>query len=234
MKPSTVPLTAGGRGAPESVIFDFDGVIVDTEPIHWQAFQAVLAPLDIPFPWEEYIERYMGFDDRDAFREAFRFHGRTLDGDRLAAMIEAKSRSFQEILRKGVRPFPGAVALIEALHARGVPLAISSGALRSDIDPILTVLGISGCFARVVSADEVERSKPDPESYRIAWSSLRQMHAGILTSPGNSLAIEDTPAGIESAKGAGLSVLAVAGSCRREELAKADTVVDSLEAVRIG
>jgi len=194
----------------------------------------VLAPLGIPFPWEEYAERYMGFDDRDAFREAFRVHDRTLAGETLAELIAAKSRAFQEILRKGVRPFPGAVPLIEAIHTRGIPLAISSGALRSDIDPILATLGVAGCFARIVSADEVEKSKPDPESYRLAWSALMRRFPGTLTSPGNSLAIEDTPAGIRSAKGAGLSVLAVAGSCRREELSEADTVVDSLEAVRIG
>lgn len=234
MAPKVVPLSARGLAPPEAVIFDFDGVIVDTEPIHWQAFREVLAPLGIPFPWDEYVERYMGFDDRDAFREAFRVHGRSLAGEPLAELIAAKSLAFQEILRAGVRPFPGAIPLIESIHLRGIPLAISSGALRSDIDPILATLGIAGCFARIVSADEVERSKPDPESYRLAWSDLVRRFPGMLTSPGNSLAIEDTPAGIRSAKGVGLSVLAVAGSYRREELSEADTVVDSLEAVRIG
>lgn len=233
-RPLAVPLSALGRGAPESVIFDFDGVIVDTEPIHWQAFREVLGPLGILFPWEEYAERYMGFDDRDAFREAFRVHARTLAGETLAELVAAKSRAFQEILRDGVRPLPGSVPLIEAIHSRGIPLAISSGALRTDIDPILATLGIAGRFARIVSADDVEKSKPDPASYRLAWSALRRQFPGALTSPANSLAIEDTPAGIESAKGAGLSVLAVAGSYRREKLSEADTVVDSLEAVRIG
>lgn len=229
----TVPLSARGKGLPEAVIFDFDGVIVDTEPVHWKAFREVLGPLGIPFPWEEYADRYMGFDDRDAFREAFRVHGREMAEERLPELIAAKSRAFHEILREGVRPFPGAVSLIETIHSRGIPLAVSSGALRSDIDPILATLGIAGCFARIVSADEVSRSKPDPESYRLAWSDLRRRFPGALTSPANSLAIEDTPAGIESAKGAGLSVLAVAGSHSGEELAGADRVVGSLEEVLI-
>jgi HAD superfamily hydrolase (TIGR01509 family) len=219
---------------PEAVIFDFDGVIVDTEPIHWQAFREVLLPLGIPLSWEEYAGRYMGFDDRDAFREGYRDHGRPLDPETLADLVAAKSRAFQEILRAGVRPFPGAVPLIGAIHSRGIPLAISSGALRSDIDPILDTLGIAGFFAVIVSADDVEKSKPDPASYRLAWTTLRNRFPGSLTVPARSLAIEDTPAGIESAKGAGLSVLAIAGSYRREELSKADTVVDSLEEVRIG
>lgn len=234
MVPPVVLLSAHGLAPPEAVIFDFDGVIVDTEPIHWQAFREVLGPLGIPFPWEEYADRYMGFDDRDAFREAFRVHGRTLSGEALAEVIAAKSRAFREILREGVRPFPGALPLIEAIHSRGIPLAISSGALRSDIDPILAALGIADRFVRIVSADEVERSKPDPESYRLAWSSLRRRFPGAMTSPENTVAIEDTPAGVRSAKGAGLSVLAVAGSFRREELSEADAVVDSLEAVGIG
>lgn len=218
---------------PEAVVFDFDGVIVDSEPLHWKAFREVLAPAGIAFPWEEYVDRYMGFDDRDAFREAFRVHGKPLGEGRLAELVAAKSRVFHEVIREGVRPLPGAVPLIGAVHARGIPLAISSGALRSDIEPILAMLGIAGCFPLIVSADDVARSKPDPESYRLAWSGLKGRHPGAISSPGRSLAIEDTPAGIRAAKGAGLAVLAVAGSYGERELAEADFFAASLERVRI-
>ena len=221
------------RGVPEAVVFDFDGVIVDSEPLHWKAFREVLAPAGIAFPWEEYVDRYMGFDDRDAFLEAFRVHGKALDDGRLAELVGAKSRVFQKVIREGVRPFPGAVPLIESIHARGIPLAISSGALRSDIDPILAMLGIAGCFPLVVSADDVEKSKPDPESYRLAWSGLKRLHPASISSPGRSLAIEDTPAGVRAAKLAGLAVLAVAGSYGEQELAEADLFAGSLEQVRI-
>lgn len=193
----------------------------------------MLAPVGIAFPWEEYVGRYMGFDDRDAFREAFRIHAKPLSDERLAELVSAKSRVFQEILREGVRSLPGAVPLIGAVHARGIPLAISSGALRSDIEPILAMLGIAGCFPLIVSADDVERSKPDPESYRLAWEGLRRLHPASMSSPGRSLAIEDTPAGIRAAKGAGLAVLAVAGSYADRELAEADFFAASLEQVRI-
>ncbi|MGA6992440.1 MAG: HAD family phosphatase, partial [Candidatus Deferrimicrobiaceae bacterium] len=203
---------------PDAVIFDFDGVIVDTEPLHYKAFQEVLEPLGIGFPWREYVEAYMGFDDRDAFLEAFHAHGRDLDDRRLTQLVASKSKVFLDIIRNGVRAYPGAVSLVTSLDASGLPLAISSGALRSDILPILDILGITRFFPHVVSASDVRKSKPDPESYRLAYHWLLHAHPSQISSPGKCLAIEDTPAGIRSAKGAGLSVLAVTNSCSEKQL----------------
>jgi len=218
---------------PEAVLFDFDGILVDTEPMHYEAFRKVLEPLGMGFRWREYVETYMGFDDRDAFREAFRVHGTALDDAIMATLVAAKSRAFQEGLRNGVTAYPGAVAMIESLHAAGRPLALCSGALRSDIDPILARLGVARCFPVIVAADDVRKSKPDPESYALAFRRLSETHPSSLTVPGASVAVEDTPAGIRSAKGAGLRVLAVTNSYDTGELSGADWIVDSLEKVRI-
>jgi len=218
---------------PESVIFDFDGVIVDTEPLHYETFQQILAPLGIGFPWKEYVDTYMGFDDRDAFREAFRTHGIDLDERRLKELVASKSMIFQEVIRNGVNAYPGVIQTITSLHASGFPLAISSGALRSDILPILEQLGTAHCFTHIVTADDVRKSKPDPECYSLAFQALLRTHPSLLSTPRNSLAIEDTPAGIRSAKTAGLSVLAVTNSYKGEELSEADYLTDSLETVRM-
>src|SRR5512141_1412958 len=118
---------------PEAVLFDFDGILVDSEPMHYRAFTEVLDPLGMGFPWKEYVETYMGFADRDAFRQAFRAKGIALDGVKLANLVAAKSRAFQDGIRNGVTAYPGAVPLIDSLHAAGRPLALCSGALRSDI-----------------------------------------------------------------------------------------------------
>jgi beta-phosphoglucomutase len=217
---------------PEAVIFDFDGILVDSEPMHHRAFTEVLDPLGMGFPWKEYVEIYMGFDDRDAFREAFRAKGIDLDDANLAKLVAAKSRAFQDSIRNGVTAYPGAVSLIESLQAAGRPLALCSGALRSDIDPILAQLGVARCFDVVVSANDVRRSKPDPESYALAFAGLSERYVPLLTVPGKSVAVEDTPAGIRSAKGAGLRVLAVTNSYGAGELAEADWIVDSLESLR--
>jgi beta-phosphoglucomutase len=218
---------------PEAVLFDFDGILVDSEPMHHRAFNEVLVPLGMEIPWKEYVEIYMGFDDRDAFREAFRAKGNDLDDANLAKLVAAKSRAFQDGLRNGVTAYPGVVPMIESLHATGRPLALCSGALRSDIDPILAQLGVAPCFDVIVSADEVRRSKPDPESYALAFARLSKRFATLLTVPEKSVAVEDTPAGIRSAKGAGLRVLAVTNSYGAGDLADADWITDSLENVRV-
>ena len=227
------PMNVRSLPLPEAVIFDFDGVLVDTEPLHYKAFLAVLDPLGLGFPWEEYVATYMGFDDRDAFREAFRARGRPLGEKRVASLVAAKSRVFLEIIRDGVEPYPGALPMIASLHAAGIPLAISSGALRTDVAPILARLGIESRFAVTVTADDVRKSKPDPESYALAFRRLSSMLPTRVTAPGKSFAVEDTPAGVRSAKGAGLRVLAVTNSYAAGDLAEADWVFDSLENVRI-
>jgi beta-phosphoglucomutase len=220
--------------SPESILFDFDGILVDSEPMHYRAFIKVLDPLGMGFPWREYVETYMGFDDRDAFREAFRTKGIGLDDANLAKLVAAKSRAFQDSIRNGVTAYPGAVPMIDSLRAAGKPLALCSGALLSDIELILAQLGVARRFDVIVSADDVRRSKPDPESYTLAFARLSERHAALLTAPGKSVAVEDTPAGIRSAKGAGLRVLAVTNSYGAGELADADWIVDSLESVRFG
>ena len=113
---------------PEAVLFDFDGILVDSEPMHYRAFTEVLDPLGMGFPWKEYVEIYMGFDDRDAFREAFRAKGIDLDDATLATLVAAKSGAFLRGLRDGVTAYPGAVPMVESLHeTRGAGSDEASG-----------------------------------------------------------------------------------------------------------
>lgn len=214
----------------EAVIFDFDGVIVDTEPLHYKAFQRVLGPLGLGYSWQKYVDTYMGFDDRDAFVEAFAAGGRQLDDDVLRSMVARKAILFQEVILDGVTAYPGVVTLIHRLHEAKVPLAISSGALRSDIDPILEILGLQGRFDVIVTAEDVVKSKPDPECYQLAFDKLcRLCKASYAKS--RTIAIEDTPAGIRSARSAGLQVVAVSNSYPCGKLSDAAYVTNSLEAL---
>ncbi len=210
-----------------AVIFDFDGIIVDTEPLHYRAFQVILEPLGLGYAWEEYVNLYMGFDDRDAFREAFRVHGRALDDHKLELLIDRKAAAFQEIISGGVVPYPGVVELIQSINGN-LPLALCSGALRCDILPILAGLGLSDAFDVMVTAEEVTASKPDPASYALAVERLAASFTDRKILPGHCIAIEDTPAGIVSASGAGIPVIAVTNSYPPERLAGALKVVDSL------
>ncbi|WP_136514496.1 MULTISPECIES: HAD family hydrolase [Geomonas] len=214
-----------------AVIFDFDGIIVDTEPLHYKAFQELLVPLGLGYSWEEYMELYIGFDDRDAFREAFRVHGRALSEDELKELIRGKAAAFLDIVSGGVAAYPGVVELIRSISGT-LPLALCSGALKSDIEPILKQLGLTDAFDVKVTADEVAASKPDPESYRLAVQRLQERFPGKVDAAA-SIAVEDTPAGITSATGAGLKVLAVTNSYPREKLSGASRVVNSLVGVDI-
>ncbi len=216
----------------KAVVFDFDGIIVDSEPMHYRAFQKVLEPLGAGYTWQEYIDRYMGFDDRDAFREAFRVHGLQLREGQLQELIDVKAACFQEVIAAGVQPYPGVVELIRSLSGT-VPLAICSGALRSDIEPVLDQLSLTGAFDRMVTADEVQVSKPDPASYLLAVSQLQEAFPGVGITSASSLAIEDTPAGIVSAVNAGLKVLAVTNSYPASELGMAVKSVDSLAGISV-
>lgn len=213
-----------------AVIFDFDGIIVDTEPIHYHAFQQVLNPLGLGYSWEEYMERYIGFDDRDAFREAFREAGKEIGPEQLAALIDKKASLFEHIVQQGVTAYPGVISLLTNLKGN-VPLALCSGALRSDILPILDTMAIRDVFDVLVTADDVKESKPDPQSYILAVKKLSVTFPEKHITADRCIAIEDTPAGIASAMKAGVRVLAVTNSYTADRLDRAVYVTDTLDSV---
>jgi len=210
------------------VIFDFDGVIVDTEPLHYQAFIDMLEPEGFSFSWEDYQAIYMGMDDREAFDTAFARNGRVLDTERRSALIARKAKHFPALAAEAdLAPYPGVEALIREVAAT-LPLGLCSGALELDILPILDRFALRNCFDVLVSAEQVSRSKPDPESYCLALERLG------LPDPGAVIAIEDTPAGIRSARAAGCRVLAVSNSHPPPVLSQADWVVSALSDTHIG
>lgn len=210
-----------------AVIFDFDGVIVDTEPLHYRSFQQVLTPLGLGYSWEHYVAHYMGFDDRDAFHEAFKDRGRSITAFELDQLIERKSRAFQEGIADGVNAYPGAVELIRAISGR-LPLALCSGALPSDINPVLKQLGLAAAFDVIVTAVDVSSSKPDPASYLLAVERLSHAFPDSGVSAESCIAIEDTPDGMASATAAGVAVLAVTNSYPADRLKGALLIVDTL------
>ena len=206
-----------------AVIFDFDGVIVDSEPFHCQAFQEVLESHGKELSWEEYRTSYLGFDDRDVFRKTIETGREIIGPVDLKQLIAEKATAFQQIIHHtNVTPFPGVVDLIQSLTGQ-IPIALCSGGLKRDILPILGMLGIENAFSTIVTAGDTGKSKPDPAPYLLAIRNLR------LPDAATAIAIEDSAAGIASAKSAGLKVLAVTHSFDRRYLPESDGVTDSLE-----
>ncbi len=212
----------------KALIFDFDGVIADTEPLHFRAFQEVLEPEGMGYSWKEYMDQYLGFDDRDALRHRYTRAKKKLSDEQLNDLTQRKAVAFERLVACGVvKPYPGVVDLVKA-QAGVRPVAICSGAVRSDIEPVLKALGIASHFQALVTAEDVPASKPDPTCYRLA---VERLGGGLVGR--DCVAIEDTPAGITAAKGAGLRVIAVTNTYGRDKLFGADRVVTSLAGLRV-
>ena len=210
-----------------ATLFDFDGVLVDSEPVHLAAFNDVLAPRGITISWSEYIERYFALDDAGVFRSVLSRGGRTLREEEVRMMVAAKAPRFMERFETSFRLFPGARELIARRLARG-PVAIVSGALEPEIRFALGALGAADALAFIVSAEQTPMSKPDPAPYLLAIARLREAGHGE-----GAVVVEDSVGGVLAAKRAGLRCVAVTHSCARGELegAGADAIVDHLDAV---
>ncbi len=215
-----------------AVIFDFDGVLADSEPLHYEAFRRVLATRGIDLGRDEYYAKYLGFDDAGAFRAVLEDRGLAADGATIETLTRVKLDAFADVLGGRQVLFPGAADCVARLGAR-VPLAIASGALSRDIDLILDGTGLRSSFRVIVGADHTARSKPDPEPYARALALLQAqgLVAGDAGAAARTVAIEDSVWGLQSAIGAGLRTVAVTTSYPRAELASADLVVDGLSDV---
>jgi HAD superfamily hydrolase (TIGR01509 family) len=214
-----------------AVIFDFNGIIVDDEPIHFELFQRVLNEEGINLTEQDYYNRYLGFDDRGAFSTAYREHGRGLSQSELAQLIERKAAYYREDIKSKMRVFPGVQTLVPEL-AKKLPLAIASGALRNEIEIILSSIGLLAYFYAIVSAEDVTQGKPEPE---IFLKALAQLNAAFDNDhpirPAECLVIEDSREGIRGARRAGMKCLAVTNSHPVELLNEANSIVDSLEGI---
>ncbi|MCY4027380.1 MAG: HAD family phosphatase [Acidobacteria bacterium] len=211
------------------VIFDFDGVIADTERLHLRAFQHVLAGGPMTLTEEAYDARYLGYDDAGVFEALAADQGRPLPRREIERMVAAKGRRYDDLVGAGEVVFPDAPDCIARLSADLI-LGIASGALHGEIDAVLEAAGLHRHFAAVVAADDVERSKPAPDSYLRAVE-LLSAALGRPPSPSGFVAIEDSRWGIEAATAAGLRCVGITTSYGPEALPGAALVVSRLAEV---
>jgi beta-phosphoglucomutase len=200
----------------QAIVFDFDGVIANSEPLHLQAFQQALAEDDITLTAADYYRRYLGFDDVGVFEQIGRDRGLPMHDARVAALVERKGARLQALmLDAGAVLFPGAADFIRTAAAV-VPIAIASGALRHEIDEIIEPAGLAGLFPVIVaSGDTPEQARrPTP----IGWPSSACARTGRPLEARRAVAIEDSRWGLESAQGAGLRCVGVTTSYPAHEL----------------
>jgi beta-phosphoglucomutase-like phosphatase (HAD superfamily) len=232
-----------------AVIFDFNGVLVDDEAVHFTLFREILAKQGISISERDYHDHYLGYDDRRCFEAVLTGAGLAADRERLDRLVARKARRYLKVAERGLRFFPAVPEVLKAIAAQ-LPVAICSGALRSEIEYALRRLGRLGDVAAIISAEDTKKCKPDPEGYQLALARLQAFARELGSRPNAStstvrsnpdltatecLVVEDSLAGISSAKQAGMRTVGVTNTYESDQLyrAGADTVLDGLAALTV-
>ena len=214
------------RSGLQAIIFDFDGVIANSEPLHLHAFQAALDDEGLTLSAEDYYANYLGYDDVGMFKRFAEDRGLAWSERHVTALVARKGVKLQGFLHAGAVLFPGAADFIR-VSAAAVPVAIASGALKHEIVEIVGAAGLDDLFTTIVAAGDTTDSKPSPAPYQLAFTQLRD-RTGLELDPHHTVAIEDSRWGLASARGAGLRCVGVTSSYAAHELPGAELVVSSL------
>jgi HAD superfamily hydrolase (TIGR01509 family) len=198
------------------VIFDLDGVLINSEPLHCRAFQDILAPYGVKVARDEYYAKYLVYSDREVLERLLP------DLRALHEAVAAKERRYWELLEDGVPAFQDGLALLA--KADGWCVGLATGSIRREAELALQCLGIRERFGAVIAREDCGKGKPDPEPYLRAAATL-------TISPRRCIVVEDAPGGVRAAKAAGMTCVAVTHSCPRQRLVEADLVVDDLATV---
>jgi len=208
----------------DALLLDYNGVIVDDEPLHCEAFLAVLGEEDIPISRDDYYAEYLGLDDRACFRKALYADGRPLPPGEVAHLVARKAGRYRALVRRSLAVVPGAGAFVlEAAKRRCV--AVVSGATRREIALGLERSGLAGAVSVIVTSEDVPTSKPDPAGLRLALARL----AAATPGPWRAAVAEDSLPGLGAARALGAGCLMLATSHPAAALAAADLVWTSFE-----
>jgi HAD superfamily hydrolase (TIGR01509 family) len=216
----------------KTILFDFNGVIIDDEPLQMKAYQEVLAKEDIALTEEQYYE-CLGMDDKTFIETAFARVDKKLDAAKTLEVTQAKTDRWRDLVSSEVPLFPGVENFIRK-SAQEFDLGIVSMARREEIEYILERTNLTDCFSILVSAEDVTACKPDPQCYRAGFRLIDAVHTKkrhLPTTHGECLVIEDSPQGIMAARNADLKALGVTNTVSAEELreAGADAVTKNLD-----
>jgi len=202
----------------KAVLFDMDGVIVDSEPLHVAAFQATLKRYGHDLSEDQYKKHFAGKTDEAGFKHYFDFINETVE---LSAIMDEKARAYLELAADQLVSYPGVIEFINELAMQKVPLALVTGSLRAEAEITLKTFNIDRYFSVVIAAEDISHSKPSPEGYLKASTAL-----GV--EPSDCVVIEDAPSGVKAALAAGMRCLAVTTTHTSDELSQASVLIDQL------
>ncbi|REJ78212.1 MAG: HAD family phosphatase [Acidobacteria bacterium] len=215
----------------KAILMDFNGVVIDDEPIQMQAYSEVFKADGIDLSEEMYYD-CLGMNDRSFVRAIASKAGVEFADEKVAEVVEAKSDAWRAVMEKGIPLFDGVEDFIKRM-SNSFEVGLVSMARRKEIDHIFDMTGLGGYFSAVVTADDIASTKPDPECYRSGFRMIDAAHTSRNGYPlvrRGCVVIEDSPPGIQSAKGARLKALGITNTVAEEKLreAGADAVTDSL------
>jgi beta-phosphoglucomutase len=210
-----------------AIVFDFDGVIANSEPLHFRGYRDVLAGEGITLTEQDYYTQYLGFDDVGAFEAIGRKHRADWAGTQIAALVARKAVRLEELERDVSVLFPGAADAIRRASA-ALPIAVASGARGEEIRRVLIQERLIDCFTAIVAAEDTPASKPAPDPYLRALALLAPACPRLRAA--ECVAIEDSRWGLQSARAAGLRTVAVTTTYGADELT-ADLMIPSLQAM---
>lgn len=218
---------------PGAVIFDFDGVITDSEILHLRAFNRVLAQHNIDITTKDYYKDYLGLTDFDCF-EALVDEGRLKpDAQGIKNLVKQKNRVFEELVKTEGRIIEGVRDFLDVLKRNDIGMAICSGALLAEIELILKQSRLRPFFEVIVSAEQIKEGKPNPEGFLLALQRLNEERENPILAD-ECIVIEDSHWGLEAAKAAGMHTIAVTNSYAADQLAMAEKIVTRLDELSIG
>jgi beta-phosphoglucomutase len=218
---------AEGADMLKAVIFDFDGVIVDSEMLHFHAFNHILSPSGVKMSKQQYYDKYLGLSDEELLRLMNKQNNLNLSDERLRQLLSEKAGMFKELAVSQASIIDGVPAFLNILADNKIPMAIYSGALKQEIELILRGAGLRDYFVAIVSAEQVKKGKPDPEGFLLALKLLnKKLHKTV--EPKDCIVIEDSNWGLEAAQAAGMHPVAVTNSYAADYLRPADKIVENL------
>ena len=216
----------------KAVIFDFDGVITDSEVLHLRAFNQSLVPYGVKISTKDYYTNYLGFSDFDCYKILVDKGLLKIDEQHIDAIIEEKSKIFEKLSKTEGRTIEGVHEFLQMLEENNIPMAICSGSLLVEIEVMLEESGLRHFFAEIVSAEQVRKGKPHPEGFILAMKKLNKNSQPPIAA-GECIVIEDSHWGLQAGKAAGMHTVAVTNSYDAEQLAIAEKIVGRLNELTI-
>jgi HAD superfamily hydrolase (TIGR01509 family) len=216
----------------KAVIFDFDGVITDSEVLHLRAFNQSLVPYGVEISTKDYYTNYLGFSDFDCYKALIDNGLLKINERKIGGIIKEKSKIFEELTKTEGRTIEGVHEFLQMLEKNKIPMAICSGSLMVEIEVMLEESGLRHFFAEIVSAEQVKKGKPHPEGFILALQKLnKNFHPPI--DAGECIVIEDSHWGLQAGKAAGMHTIAVTNSYDAEQLTIAEKIVAHLNELTI-